>query len=81
MLEEQVDTQESKNAAMEKALSKLDVLVSNAMAIEDDPSAPDRLSADAEVAMAAKQALQLLKAIQVFIPVPLDTCSAATANS
>lgn len=60
----QMDTQESESAAMEKALSKLDALVSNAMASEGDPSAPEQLAADAEVAMAAKQALQLLRAIQ-----------------
>ena len=50
---------------MEKALSKLDALVTNAMANEQDPSAPEQLAADAEVALAAKQALQLLRAIQV----------------
>ena len=61
----QMDTQESESAAMEKALSKLDALVSNAMASEGDPSAPEQLAADAEVAMAAKQALQLFRAIQV----------------
>lgn len=62
----QMDTQESESAAMEKALSKLDALVSNAMTSEGDPSAPEQLAADAKVAMAAKQALQLLRAIQVI---------------
>ncbi len=60
-----MDTQESESVAMEKALSKLDALVTNAMANEQDPSAPEQLAADAEVALAAKQALQLLRAIQV----------------
>lgn len=61
-----MDTQESKSVAMEKALQKLDALVSDAMTIEKEPSSPERLSADIEVAAAAKQALQLLRAIQVL---------------
>ncbi|CAL5229927.1 g13352 [Coccomyxa viridis] len=60
----QMDTQESESIAMEKALSKLDALVTDAMANEQDPSAPEQLAADAEVAVAARQALQLLRAIQ-----------------
>jgi len=65
-LQAQMDTQESKSVAMEKALQKLDALVSDAMTIEKEPSSPERLSADIEVAAAAKQALQLLRAIQVL---------------
>ena len=65
-LQAQMDTQESESVAMKKALQKLDALVSDAMTIEKQPSSPERLSADIEVAAAAKQALQLLRAIQVL---------------
>jgi hypothetical protein len=51
---------------MEKALEKLDALVSEAMDLEKDPSAPERLAADIEIAEAAKQALQILRAVQVL---------------
>ena len=51
---------------MEKTLETLDALVSKAMALEKDPSAPERLAADIEVAEAAKQALQILRAVQVL---------------
>lgn len=61
-----MDTEESESFAMEKALSKLDALVTSAMANEKDPSAPEQLAADAEVALAAKQALRYLRAIQVL---------------
>lgn len=60
-----MDTYESESVSMEKALNKLDALVSEAMSIEEDPSARERLAADAEVAAAAKQALQILRAVQV----------------
>ena len=59
---------------MEKTLETLDALVSKAMALEKDPSAPERLAADIEVAAAAKQALQILRAVQVLAQ-PANTCS------
>jgi hypothetical protein len=68
-----VGTQESEAVALEKALEKLDTLVSEAMALERDPSAPERLAADVEVAEAAKQGLQILRAVQVFAQ-PASTC-------
>ena len=76
-LQAQMDTQESESIAMEKALQKLDALVSDAMTIEKDPSSPERLSADIEVAAAAKQALQLLSAIQVRQVFPSQGCMAS----
>ena len=69
-----MDTQESDSIAMEKALQKLDALVSDAMTIEKDLSSPERLSTDIEVAAAAKQALQLLRAIQVRLLFPSQGC-------
>ena len=50
---------------MERALNKLDAMVSEAMTIELVPGAPERLAADIEVAAAAKQALGILRVVQV----------------
>lgn len=50
---------------MERALNKLDAMVGEAMTIELGPGAPERLAADLEVAAAAKQALEILRVVQV----------------
>ena len=62
---EQIDHHESERISMERALKKLDAMVSAAMTVDMAPSAPERLAADLEVAAAAKQALKILRGVQV----------------
>ena len=64
-MQKQVDHHESERVSMERALNKLDDMVSEAMTIEMGPGAPERLAADLEVAAAAKQALEILRVVQV----------------
>ena len=61
----QIDHHESERISMEQALNKLDAMVKEAMTIEMEPGAPERLAADLEVAAAAKQALEILRIVQV----------------
>ena len=63
----QIDHHESERISMERALNKLDAMVSEAMTIETGPGAPERLAADLEVAAAAKQALEILRVVQVVV--------------
>ena len=65
VLQTQIDHHESERISMEQALNKLDAMVSEAMTIEMGPGAPERLAADLEVAAAAKQALEILRTVQV----------------
>ena len=62
----QIDHHESERISMEQALNKLDAMVNKAMTIETGPGAPERLAADLEVAAAAKQALEILRLVQVL---------------